>query len=230
MPIQITYPISQVAKKAKKVFPELHFVVKDNAIHLYALNESATCAMIVKDIGVNIGEKEERITLHTDDIAKIDAIKMDIDTADSGLKITYLTKSGVEVEKEISSLVSEAQIDIIDRLVDSTPSGVVKLRSKELRDALEEIESDEIIRLRLDGDVVVLSGESVSKKSKARIKPMESSGDIDVLLPKELLEGVIEIASSLSTEIELGVVEGGIVKITNPSKTFGIFVAPVAGQ
>lgn len=230
MPIQITIPLNQLAKKLKSVFPEIALVLKESEVDVVGFDGTQSTALYVGSVGVNVGENPQVIVVGADDIGKIDSLRLDFDVESDGvLKAKYITKSGVEVEKEIAGKIEEVPSNIVYELLGKGFEKSVRVKGKELRDALDEIEaedSDELTFSLEDGVLTIVNESKISKKLRAKIKVGENTGGGFSIKVLGTVKRIVEGLSAFSNEIIIGIANGGLIRMESEAYRIVVFIAP----
>lgn len=231
MPIQIMMPLNQLAKKFKSVFPEIGLIVHENDVDIIAFDPSNSMVLIIKNVGVNIGESSQNIIVDANDIGKIESLRIDFDIEEGGvLKAKYVTKNGVEIEKELIGRIDGISSEMAYELFGKSVNNMIILKAKELKEALDEIEvddSDEIL-LRVDKNILVIHNESkISKKLMARIKLNDEVGNGFEIKLMGSFKRIVEGLSTISNILKIGRMDDGLIRIETEEYGIVIIMAPI---
>lgn len=231
MPIQINIPIGGIAKKLKKICSDIAISIGEKDIDLVCLDPSRTTAITMLGIGSNIGEQKQYIELDAGDLSKIGATSLDIDIKqDYVLYAKYITKAGVEVEKELVGRQTDIDYGFVYGLLSAGVQSYAVVMGKDLVSALDEIEveqGDEVSVSLRQGVVEVVNESKASKKLKARLRASVSSGEFSVRMPS-IIGDVVKALASVSGELKLSVVENGVLRIDASAVKMTAFISPVA--
>lgn len=231
MPIQINIPIGSIAKKLKKICSDIAISIGEKDIDLVCLDPSRTTVIAMLGIGSNIGEQKQYIELDAGDLGKIGATSLDIDIKqDYVLYAKYITKAGVEVEKELVGRQTDIDYGFMYGLLSAGVQSYAVVMGKDLVSALDEIEveqGDEVSVSLRQGVVEVVNESKASKKLKARLRASASSGEFSVRLPS-IVSDAVKILASFPGELKLSVVENGVLRIDASAAKMTAFISPVA--